>query len=177
MKLVEYTGKDALMVALATVLETALSRALDEKETVTFAVPGGTTPGPLFDALSAAPLAWERVHVILTDERWVPQIDPQSNAALIKQRLLTCAAAAAQFTPYYSATSQIAEAAAGLSTELQALLPIDVLLLGMGADMHMASLFPDAAGLDAALSQDAPMFLPVSVPGHTVQRFHSRHPP
>ncbi len=171
MKLIEYTSKNALMVELAQVLEAALARALDEKETVTFAVPGGTTPGPLFDALSAAPLAWERVHVILTDERWVPQDDAQSNAALIKKRLLTGAAAAARFTPYFSATSQIAQAAADLSVELEALLPIDVLLLGMGADMHTASLFPEAAGLDAALSQDAPMFLPVTVSGHAAPRF------
>ncbi len=176
MKLIEYSDKDTLMVELAQVLEASLARALAEKETVTFAVPGGTTPGPLFDALSAAPLAWERVHVILTDERWVPQDDAQSNAALIKKRLLTGAAAAAQFTPYYSATSEIAQAATALSVELEPLLPIDVLLLGMGADMHTASLFPGAAGLDAALSQDAPMFLPVSVPGHTVQRFSLTSP-
>lgn len=171
MNLIEYPGRAALMTGLAKVLETALGTALAQRRDVTFAVPGGTTPGPLFDALAKVPLDWGRVHVLLTDERWVPQSDPASNAALIRQRLLKGPAAAAHFTPYFMPDTDIGTAAQDLSARLKSALPIDVLLLGMGADMHTASLFPQSPDLAAALAPDAPMFLGVDVPGQSTARF------
>jgi 6-phosphogluconolactonase/glucosamine-6-phosphate isomerase/deaminase len=39
-------------------------------------VPGGTTPGPVFDVLSEQKLDWDRVFVVLNDERWVPEDSP-----------------------------------------------------------------------------------------------------
>jgi 6-phosphogluconolactonase len=171
MKLIEYPDRSALMAELATVLERDLADALARQDQVSFAVPGGTTPGPLFDALSMAKLDWGRVHIILTDERWVPQSDAQSNAALIRARLLTGKAAAAQFTPYFAATKDIDSAAQELSNTLKTLLPIDVLLLGMGADMHTASLFPDAHGLEDAMAPDAPMFMPIHTADQITPRF------
>lgn len=171
MKRSDYANRDDLMQGLARVLEQDLADALEQQAQVCLAVPGGTTPGPLFDILSQAALDWARVHVILTDERWVPQNDPQSNAALIQARLLTGPAAAATFTPYYTDATDIDAAAAALSDGLNKHLPIDVLLLGMGADMHTASLFPDADGLEAAMAPDAPMFLPVRAAGQSAVRF------
>lgn len=170
MTLNEYPNRDALMQAVAQALASDLERALAAKPTVTLAVPGGTTPGPVFDALSNADLDWARVHVLLSDERWVPEDDAQSNAALIRARLLTGRAAAAGFTPYFTADRDIDAAAAALSKSLSVRLPIDVLLLGMGADMHTASLFPDAEGLTPAMASDAPMLLPITVKGQQVQR-------
>ena len=167
----EYPNRDALMQAVARAIEADLASALASKQTVTLAVPGGTTPGPVFDALSNADLDWSRIHVLLSDERWVPEDDPQSNAALIRKRLLTGRAAAATFTPYYAEGHEINSAALTISTELSPLLPLDVVLLGMGADMHTASLFPGAKGIGAAMSKDAPMLLPISVEGQDIQRF------
>ena len=45
------------------------------------------------------------------------------------------------------------------------MLPISVLLLGMGVDMHTASLFPDADRLNEALSLEAPILLPMRAKG------------
>lgn len=171
MNLIEYPSRPQLMTDLAQRIADDLAAALANRDMVCFAVPGGTTPGPLFDALCAMPLDWSRVHILLTDERWVPETDAQSNAALIRARLLQGHAAAASFTPYFTDQADIAAAANQLDTTLNAQLPIDVLLLGMGADMHTASLFPGAGGLEAALADDAPMFAPIEVAGQSVHRF------
>lgn len=171
MNMIEYPSPSEMMHDVAGTLGEALRHALAAQPSVSFAVPGGTTPGPLFDVLSAIDLDWSRVHVLLTDERWVPESDPQSNAALIRKRLITNKAHHAAFTPYFAPDASITSAAASLSERLSDLLPIDVLLLGMGADMHTASLFPNSKGLKEALAPDAPMFLPVIVAGQKVQRF------
>jgi 6-phosphogluconolactonase len=171
MNMIEYPSRDALMADVANALAADLRAALEQKDIVSFAVPGGTTPGPVFDALSAIDLDWSRVHILLSDERWVPESNPQSNSALIRKRLLTGHAAAAQFTPYVRADTDSTSAASALSVELSGLAPIDVLLLGMGSDMHTASLFPGSDGLADALAEDAQMLLPISIEGQNVQRF------
>lgn len=164
MRLIEYPDAAQMMTDVAAILATALEQALAVKSQVSFAVPGGSTPGPVFDALSGFDFDWSRVHVLLTDERWVPETHAQSNGALIRKRLLTGKASAAHFTPYFTAQTNIDVAAKALSSTLSAMRPIDVLLLGMGADMHTASLFPGSADLDAALEPDAPMVLPMASP-------------
>ncbi len=170
MNIIEYADRELLAMGVANVLAGELKNALVGQNTVSIAVPGGTTPGPIFDLLSATDLDWDRVHVMLTDERWVPQDHAQSNAALIRERLLAGNAAAATFIPFYQtgldATAGCAQIAQSLASEI----PISVLMLGMGADMHTASLFPGADGLDAALAADAPLLCPVMPVGHDIAR-------
>ena len=157
MKFVEYADREMLMVDLAQQLAGDLNASLMVNDQVSFAVPGGTTPGPAFDALCAADLDWSRVHVMPSDERWVDESSERSNARLIKSRLLTERAAAAQFAPFFVEGAEAEEAMGEVSASLAPLLPISVLLLGMGADMHTASLFPGAPELGAALTAEAPV--------------------
>lgn len=156
MKIVDYADREILAMQLADTLAGEMKNSLLRHERVTLAVPGGTTPGPIFDALCAADLDWARVRVLATDERWVPEDHPRSNAALIRERLLTDRAAAATFLPYFRADVPPEASAEALSAEVAPDLPISVLLMGMGADMHVASLFAGAPGLAEALSRDAP---------------------
>ncbi len=157
------TYPDAEMMAMdvASVLADDLAEALHNKDRVVLAVPGGTTPGPIFDALSAVDLDWDRVDVILTDERWVPEDHERSNSALVKSRLLTNRAVAARYLPLYAPAEEPEAVLAELETTILGALPVDVALLGMGADMHTASLFPGADGLEAALASDAPVLVPI----------------
>jgi 6-phosphogluconolactonase len=170
MKITEYADRDMLAMNVANVLAGDLENSLLAYDTVSFAVPGGTTPGPIFDLLSATDLAWDRVHVMLTDERWVDEDHDQSNGRLIRGRLVTDHASAAHFTPFYRAGMNAAEGSAAVADTLKQHMPLSVLMLGMGADMHTASLFPGAQGLDAALDECAPLLCPVTRQDHDITR-------
>ena len=154
--LIEYPDREMMMIDLANVLAGELNSCLMRHDHASFAVPGGMTPGPIFDSLCAADLDWNRVHVVLTDERWVPEDDPRSNTALLRKRLLVERAAAAVYVPLYTGAETPEDAVAEVGGALVDELPISVMLLGMGADMHTASLFPGAEGLAEAMDPQAP---------------------
>jgi 6-phosphogluconolactonase len=135
MELKEYPDSEMMMMNLANRIAGDLENVLFQNDRASLAVPGGTTPGPVFDALcGAGRIDWARVNVMLTDERWVPETSPRSNTRLLRDRLLIDKAAAATC------------------------LPLSVCLLGMGADMHTASLFPGADQLQAALQGDEVLY-------------------
>ena len=162
MHLETYPDSEMMMMDLANRIAGELNTCLLEHPWASLAVPGGTTPGPMFDALSAADLDWSRVHVLLTDERRVPSDHPRSNERLVRERLLTGRAAAAEFVRLVPETdADWDDVHATLSKEL----PISILLLGMGADMHTASLFPGAPELDDALAGNAPPLMALTPSG------------
>ena len=156
MNLIEYPDRELMMLALADKVASQLRRALEVEERVTLCVPGGTTPGPVFDILSGLDLDWARVWVLLNDERWVDETSPRSNTALLRNRLLRGAAALAHLVPLYASAETPEERLEELSRGVRAALPLTVLMLGMGTDMHTASLFPGADHLTEALAPDAP---------------------
>lgn len=158
MNLITYPDCDMMFIDLANKLAGELETALLHNDRASFAVPGGTTPGPVFDELCAADLDWSRVDVILTDERRVPPDHERSNERLLRERLLVSRAAAAHFLRLVPE----GEDASAEIARLTELLPIDVMVLGMGADMHTASLFPGSPDLEAALDRHAPPLMRVA---------------
>ena len=164
MEFVEYPDAEMMMISLADKIASQLRTALRNEESVSIAVPGGTTPGPIFDELNEVDLDWSRVSVMLTDERWVPESSDRSNTALLKSRLLQNKAAAARFVPFYTDSATPEDGIPGLAADVEAVLPLSVLVLGMGADMHTASIFPGADLLDEALTGDATL-VPMRAPG------------
>jgi len=101
---------------------------------------------------------------MLTDERWVPKDSARSNTGLIKNRLLVNAARAAQYIPLYAEGLDHVLGARTLSKQVAPNLPIDVVVLGMGADMHTASLFPGGDQLSFALGDSAPPLVAMRAP-------------
>ncbi len=132
-----------------------LAAAIDVRGGAVLCVSGGKSPIALFEALRVQSIDWSRVRVTLTDERCVPCTHPDSNARLVRQHLLQDRASAAQFVPLVAEEHEplpppfiLAQTA---SRALQAAGRVDVLVLGMGADGHTASLFPQAPNLVEAL--------------------------
>lgn len=165
MNFVEYPSRDALMTGLADIIVQELDAELKVRGAASLAVPGGSTPGPIFDALSVAELAWENVSVMLGDERWVPETSERSNTALLRRRLLQNNARTARLMPLYAPADRPEDRLKELSQDIETILPLTVCVIGMGADMHTASIFPEADLLAEAFAPNAPVLLPMRAPG------------
>lgn len=165
-----YPDRDTLMRSLAELVADQLRAAHATKHRaaaggrrrVTLAVPGGTTPAPFLRELSLADLAWSDVDVLATDERMVPEFSDRANSRLIRETLIRNAAAAATMIHYHPVGTRLELVLDAIRERVTAVLPIDVLVLGMGADMHTASLFPGAPGLAEALGPAAPTLVRVA---------------
>ncbi len=165
MNRINYPDREMLMMAVANAIIGDLRQALSMFDRASLSIPGGTTPGPVFDILSSVDLDWDRVDVVLNDERWVPESSPRSNMALVRERLIQGQAAKANLIPLYADFETPEDGLPSLINDVENALPINVLLLGMGADMHTASLFPGADQLELALSDKAPALLAMRAPG------------
>ena len=148
-----FANGEAWAAACAVRLTGALAAALADHGKGVFAGSGGSTPAPIYRHMAGTDLDWSRIAVTLIDERNVPETSPESNAALLKQTLLTGPAAAARFVPLFHPAVTVDRAAAlaarGLASEGGKL---DAVLLGMGEDGHICSMFPDSPTLKTLLS-------------------------
>ncbi len=133
----------------------ALQDALAAGEVATLVLSGGTTPRPLYARLAeAADLDWEHVHVFWGDERLVPPDDPGSNYAAAREALLDRVPLPEANIHRIKGELDEVAAVADYAEQLRRFAQrhdagcpspwprFDVVLLGLGADGHTASLFP-----------------------------------
>jgi 6-phosphogluconolactonase len=137
--------------ALAEAAADALAGALAGSEPRSLVATGGRSPGPVYDRLASCDLGWDRVTVTLSDERWVDPGAAESNERVIRQRLLTGRAAAAGFVSLKGSGATPEADALAAEYALRTHLPWSAVLLGMGEDGHVASLFPADPDLPARL--------------------------
>jgi 6-phosphogluconolactonase len=129
-------------------LASTIDLALAERDRAQIALAGGSTPRAAYLRLGTEHLPWDRVDVLLGDERWVSQEDPASNARLLRESLLANhPGEQACFHPvptHLSTPEASAQAYSDLLIQLCGSAPptLDVVLLGLGEDGHTASLFP-----------------------------------
>jgi 6-phosphogluconolactonase len=122
------------------------------------ALSGGKTPVPLYRRLAAKSGVgcWDKTHVFLADERFVPVTDPESNYRMIRETLLDAVRVApsnvhpvpTDLPDPGSAARKYGETLTAFFRLARGEFPVfDLILLGLGADGHTASLFPGTAAL------------------------------
>ncbi len=98
---------------------------------------------------------WMHTFVTLIDERYVPETHAESNAALIRRTLMTGNARHAEFLQLYFPAVTVDRAAATATHNLRNELEnrrLDAVLLGMGEDGHICSMFPHSPTLKTLLT-------------------------
>lgn len=128
----------------ATLIAQNIRDAITRQGFCTLGLSGGSTPAPIYQALAQETVDWSAVTIFLTDERYVPPTDPQSNQLLVRTTLLD--ALPVQPTTLFPNTSLSPDACADVyDMQLRTLFEknnADILILGLGPDGHTASLFP-----------------------------------
>jgi 6-phosphogluconolactonase len=149
----------------ATEIARRLESARRERGVAHLALSGGSTPAPTYELLGALLESWDSIEVWFADERCVDPKDDQSNYRLAEETLLSSAATLAservhrmegELGPEEGARRyavELREHAAPDADEHSGVPALDVIVLGVGPDGHVASLFPGAATLDAGPDQ------------------------
>lgn len=148
---------EAVAVRAAREIATHLRRAIEQRGRAHLALSGGGTPQRTYELLAQEMDGWEAVEVWFADERCVPPEDEQSNYRMAAQTLLHRVALQpdavhrmqGEFGPQEGARRYAQELQARLGGQ-DALVPsLDLIVLGIGPDGHVASLFPGAPTLQA----------------------------
>ncbi|MBI3961529.1 MAG: 6-phosphogluconolactonase [Deinococcus sp.] len=154
-----YPDLAALSAAAAQQFVAAACQAISQQGRYTVALSGGSTPRALFTLLASKPysqqIAWTQTHVFWGDERCVPPDHPDSNYRLANETLLSQVPLPQENVHRMPAELEPEQAATQYEQQLQQFFHLpagafpcfDLVLLGMGADGHTASLFPHTSGL------------------------------
>jgi len=152
----EFENSQALVENLSQKIAKQLQQAIDKQGKASLIVSGGSTPKPLFEKLSTIDIEWSAVTVGLCDERWVDANHKDSNEKLVREYLLQARASGAKFSSMYREGVEAVEAIELCEERItQELLPLSVVILGMGTDAHTASLFPHNPKLAEGLSLES----------------------
>ena len=144
---------DDIAAHVAELFETTMRESVRERGSFVVALPGGTTPIPLYRRLATrGDLPWARAQVFVGDERFVPQHHVDSNFASIRSALLDHVPVDPERVHPWPIEDQPETSAAAYARVLDRELggaPFDLVLLGLGADGHTAGIFPGAGTVDS----------------------------
>ena len=148
-------NSESLAVDLSQNIREILLETIKKRGRASMAVSGGSTPVPLFVALSHLDIDWSKVDLTLVDDRWVESDHKDSNELLVKSHLIKNKAGNVNFVPLKNNASTAKEGQASSEEALKSfLLPFDIVVLGMGTDGHTASLFPCSEEMNTAMDLD-----------------------
>ena len=144
-----------------------IERMNEGGEPFRLALSGGSTPRLLYRLLSEHPyrgqVPWERLHLFWGDERFVPWNDEDSNYNMAREEWLSRVDAPASHIHPIPTDTTPEDCAERYATILRAIADrrgpafFDVVLLGLGADGHTASLLPNQPVLDERARWVAPV--------------------
>ena len=138
---------------LAATFETYAAEVIARREKCIVALPGGSVATAFFPTLAASAVDWARVEMFWIDERAVPPDHPDSNYAVASRLLLMPARVPlARIHRMPGELTELEQAARRAADELKSIAGdpphLDLALVGVGDDGHVASLFPGSALLD-----------------------------
>jgi 6-phosphogluconolactonase len=146
----------SVSLAAAEIVSVTAEQSISSRGRFAWALSGGQTPLHLYEILATSPLRnkirWDSVHIFWGDERCVPASDPRNNARVAHRTFLDLVPIPSRQIHPINSELPPAQAAAEYESELRNFfhdqLPIiDLVLLGLGADGHTASLFPHTPAL------------------------------
>ncbi len=138
--------------ALSHAMHSHTLRVLSEQPNVLIGLAGGSTPMAAYAEFAQARLPWPQIQFTLIDERFVPTHDVQSNEGNIADVFSGIKAQLAGWYGLMHASMTIEQAAARANQDIQALQqPMDLVVIGMGSDGHIASLFVESADYQHAM--------------------------
>jgi 6-phosphogluconolactonase len=167
----------SLAAAAADMILREIEEVLGRRKRFSLVLSGGSTPGETYGFLASGRrrtrIDWSRVEFFWGDERCVPTEHPESNYALVWKSLLS----KVPHLPDKVHRIEVEAGAEGAAERYDALIRgaglgagraprFDLVLLGMGADGHVASLFPGAP----ALEERERLAVAVRAPAEPVER-------
>ena len=156
-----FTDLDELSNTAAREVARMINATASSSERYSIALSGGNTPRELYRLLAgkyANEIPWDKLHIFMGDERYVPLDDSQSNFKMVKETLLVRVPIPAENVHLISTNyPDPVAAAAAYESELRNFFAagkagFDLLLLGLGKEGHTASLFPQSPALDETSS-------------------------
>jgi 6-phosphogluconolactonase len=173
-----FAGLDTLSLGAAERIALAARAAIVRRKRFTISLAGGHTPRALYELLARdyrQQIQWRQVHVFFGDERCVPSHNPESNYAMAAAALLSRVPLLKRNVHRIAGEPAAADAARMYERALRREFPeddapsFDVLLLGVGADGHTASLFPGSRALDERDRWVIPVDAPAGItPPHRI---------
>lgn len=142
------------------------ARIRSKKSGFVLGLSGGSTPIGTYRTLARMDLPWEHVTLALLDERFVPETDSDSNAAMIRREIVVPVGIPEERFVRPRVGAEAAVAASEFERQVRQLSSFDLAILGMGADGHTASLFPGGPELE----EEARWAMPTMSPAGTRQR-------
>jgi len=150
-----FTSRETMVQTASKQIADAVNAAVAVKGTASLMLSGGSSPRPVYEALSAMDLPWDKVVIGLVDDRWIERGQPGSNETFLDESLLKGPVKKAKFIGLKTGDANPAAGAEASQEQLSSIpQPFDVCVMGMGLDGHTASWFPNSKGLKEALNPE-----------------------
>ena len=143
----EFSSKEQLDRSLSQRIAKIMSRALRDYSKGTLVVSGGRSPIGFFKLLSKTQIDWANIVVTLADDRWVDVSHKDSNERLVRDLMLRNHAENAKFVSLKTGDDSASDGAIELEHSFPKIISFSLVILGMGADGHTASIFPNTDSL------------------------------
>ena len=172
-----YPGLEPLSRDAADFIVGAAREAIDQRGLFTVAISGGKSPKRLYELLGeknyASQIRWNATHLFWADERAVPPSHSASNFGMTQNMLSQVPISSANIHRMHGERDPLSEAATDYENAIRLTVPpvasggppaFDLVLLGLGADGHTASLFPNDPLLEEKTKLVAAVQKPAGIP-------------